>query len=247
MRRQLGMVALTIALILLPAASWAGINVEPGSRSAKVVLQGKKVTKPSHQSSRHAAPAAPPTRETEAEYKPQCHIDPVFHADKPRYICDFLPEPEDAQPARAQVTPGMVVEAVREIGLPSLDVRIQPGSSTLVNVDTIFYTDPEPFRRSTSLLGFSIDLQADAVSYTWRHGDGTSATTSKPGRPYPAMDVTHRYRQPAQRLQPRVDVTYRVRFRVDGGSWQTLAQTLVATGPTATLEVREAAPVLTKR
>jgi len=242
--RRLAIVLLGCWLVVSSAsASFASVEVNPKRFKPSIRIEVVKRTPASNGKQK----AAPPTRETEAEYKPQCHIDPVFHADKPRYICDFLPEPEDAQPARAQVTPGMVVEAVREIGLPSLDVRIQPGSSTLVNVDTIFYTDPEPFRRSTSLLGFSIDLQADAVSYTWRHGDGTSATTSKPGRPYPAMDVTHRYRRPAQRLQPRVDVTYRVRFRVDGGSWQTLAQTLVATGPTATLEVREAAPVLTKR
>lgn len=141
----------------------------------------------------------------------------------------------------------MVLEAVQEIGLPSLDVRIQPGTSTLVNVATIFYTDPERFNHTTSLLGFQIDLQADPVGYTWHHGDGTRAATTKPGRPYPAMDVTHEYRKPADVVRPRVDVTYRVRFRVDGGDWRTLGQTLVATGPAASLEVREAAPVLTRR
>jgi hypothetical protein len=59
------------------------------------------------------------------------------------------------------------------------------------------------------------------------------------------MDVTHRYRQPADDVHPRVDVTYRVRYRVDGGAWQTIGQTLQASGPAAELDVREAAPVLT--
>jgi hypothetical protein len=57
--------------------------------------------------------------------------------------------------------------------------------------------------------------------------------------------VTYRYRQPAEAVSPRVDVTYRVRYRVDGGSWNTIDQTLLASGPTAQLEVKEAVPVLT--
>ena len=40
-------------------------------------------------------------------------------------------------------------------------------------------------------------------------------------------------------------MTYRVRFRVDGGPWQTIGQTLLAPGPATTLDVDEAAPVLT--
>ena len=41
-------------------------------------------------------------------------------------------------------------------------------------------------------------------------------------------------------------MTYRVRYRVDGGAWNTIGQTLLASGPAAELEVKEAAPVLTK-
>ena len=141
---------------------------------------------------------------------------------------------------------GVVLQAVREIGLPSLDVQVQPGSSTLVNIDTIFYTEPEQFTRTVPLLGFAIELQADPVNYTWHYGDGTRATTTKPGKPFPAMDVTHRYRKPADTVRPRVDVTYEVRFRVDDGPWTDLGETLLATGAAVDLEVREAAPVLTR-
>ncbi len=144
-----------------------------------------------------------------------------------------------------EVTEGDIVRAVREIGLPNLRVQIQPGTSTLVNVPTIFYTRPQPFDRSVTLLGFDIDLVAEPVRYRWVHGDGTTSTTSKPGRPYPSTEVTYRYRHPADAVKPRVDVIYRVRYRVDGGAWQTINQTLLASGPTSALEVREAAPVLT--
>ncbi|MBC7630398.1 hypothetical protein [Aeromicrobium sp.] len=171
-------------------------------------------------------------------------VDPVI----PRYGCrdavpaDPKPEPDPDAP---ELTQGDILRAVRQIGLPRLQVRVQPGRQTLVNIETIFYTNPQEFRRSISLLGFDIDLLADPLTYRWDHGDGSSAATTRPGRPYPAMDVTHRYRNTANKVNPRVDVTYQVRFRVDGGPWQTLGQTLEATGPTTILEVKEAAPVLT--
>lgn len=167
------------------------------------------------------------------------------NAEIPTYGCRAV-APEDEDPDDPELTEGDVLRAVREIGLPSLQVQIQPGEETLVNVETIFYAEPEPFERSITLLGFDIDLVAEPVRYTWIHDDGTVATTSRPGKPYPAMDVTHRYREPADDVHPRVDVTYRVRYRVDGGAWRTIGQTLLASGPAAELDVREAAPVLTR-
>ncbi|MCW2839551.1 MAG: hypothetical protein JWR55_1034 [Aeromicrobium sp.] len=169
-------------------------------------------------------------------------MDPVVG----NYGCqpDQPPEPqEDDEP---ELTPGDVLRAVREIGLPSLQVQVQPGGETLVNVPTIFYASPQPFERSVTLLDFDVDLVAEPVSYQWVHGDGTTSTTGQPGRPYPAMDVTHQYLSPADDVQARVDVTYQVRYRVDGGPWQAIAQTLVAAGPAAVLDVKDAAPVLAK-
>ena len=130
--------------------------------------------------------------------------------------------------------------------MPPLKVRIQPGGRTLVNVDTIFYTDPTHLRRTVTLLGHSVRLDASPVRFTWVHGDGTQASTSRPGRPYPAKDVTHQYQQPGDDLRARVDTTYRVRYSVDGGGWATLGETLTAPGPTTALDVDEAAPVLTR-
>lgn len=139
-----------------------------------------------------------------------------------------------------------LVQAVREIGLPSLKINIQPGATTLVNLDTIFYARPQPFTKSVNLLDYAIDLTATPVSFTWRHGDGTSHTTQTAGAPYPSTAVTYRYQKPAKRLHPSVDVTYRVRYRIDGGAWQTLTQTLRASGPTSNLQVKEAGAVLAR-
>ena len=152
-------------------------------------------------------------------------------------------EPEDGE--ERELTEGDVLTAVREIGMPALAVRIEPGAATLVNVETNFYAEPADFERSIELLGFAVDIEATPSSFAWTHGDGTSSTTRSPGRRYPNLDVTHRYRAPAAAVRPRVDVTYEVRYRVDGGPWAPLSQTLTAQGPSTTLAVNEAAPVLT--
>jgi hypothetical protein len=162
----------------------------------------------------------------------------------PNYRCALQDFPDEAPP-NGDLSPGDILTAAREVGMPPLRLRIQPGGRTLVNVDTIFYTDPAHLRRTVTLLGHRVRLDAAPVRYTWVHGDGTRANTSKPGRPYPAKDVTHQYKQPDDNLRARVDTTYRVRYSVDGGGWADLAETLTAPGPATTLDVDEATPVLT--
>ena len=148
-------------------------------------------------------------------------------------------------PVEPDVDLGDIRRAIREIPMPALVLRIQPKNETLVNIDTIFFTDPRHLRRTVTLLGHRVRLDASPVRFTWVHGDGTTATTDKPGRPYPAKDVTHQYQQPGDDLRARVDTTYRGRYSVDGGGWATLGETLTAPGPTTALDVDEAAPVLT--
>lgn len=145
---------------------------------------------------------------------------------------------------KPKLTPDRVLEAVRRIGLPSLQIRVQPDNATLVNFDTIFYAEPETFERTVTLLGFSVDVRAEGSTYRWLFGDGEAMTTQAPGAPYPAKDITHKYGDAHVTVHPRVDVTYEVRYRVDGGAWQTLDQTLTAQGPATALRIKEATPVL---
>jgi hypothetical protein len=227
-----------LVLSLLPVQALAEVDVSPVPWSPKVHVhagahtQGKATRKAGD---KKASPRHPKDQEESCS----------GGLDTSSFRCpdDEFGAPTTRRPA--DPTEGAILQAVREIGLPSLQVRIQPGSSTLVNVRTIFYTRPQAFHRSVTLLGYDIDLVAQPIQYTWRHGDGTTSTTSRPGKPYPSMDVTYRYRKPAETVNPRVDVTYRVRYRVDGGNWTTIGQTLLASGPTTALEVKEAAPVLT--
>lgn len=237
-------VALLVGVVMacLPVVeASASVVAEPSKRRPAVYLDGSKVTRekkfvPFNQNQPIGSNEPPPP-----EFK-QCQVDPVVG----NYGCrtDEPAEPEEDAP---ELTPGDILRAVKEIGLPSLQVKIEPGEQTLVNVDTIFSADPQPFERSVTLLDFDVDLVAEPIRYDWVHGDGSTRSTDRPGKPYPAMDVTHRYTAPADDVQARVDVTYQVRYRVDGGPWQPLAQTLVAAGPATVLDVKDAAPVLTKQ
>jgi hypothetical protein len=149
-----------------------------------------------------------------------------------------------APPPLPQVTPGLVLTAFREIGLPALEARTQPEDKTLVNFETIFYTAPQPFTRTVTLLGRQVQVTATPSVFIWHYGDGTTATTATPGAPYPAKDVTHDYVDAHVTVHTSVDVTYSGRFRVDGGPWQTIPGTVTITGPTAPLRVSEATPLL---
>jgi hypothetical protein len=152
--------------------------------------------------------------------------------------------PPPAATPKPQVTPGLVLTELRRIGLPSLQARTQPRDKTLVNFATIFYAEPQTFTRTLTLLGQSVDVEATPTSFTWHYGDGSSATTSTPGAPYPAKDVTHSYTDAHTTVQPSVDVTYSARFRVGNGAWQTIPDTVTIDGPAGALRVSEATAVL---
>jgi hypothetical protein len=82
------------------------------------------------------------------------------------------------------------------------------------------------------------------VSYLWVFADGATLTTTTPGDPYPAKTVVHRYEDAHLTLHPHVETTYSARFRVGGGNWQDIEDTVTTVGPAATLRIAEAIPLL---
>jgi hypothetical protein len=149
--------------------------------------------------------------------------------------------PPGAEPV---VTDGLVLQAVRRLGLPRLTVHVQPEQATLVNLETIFYTDPPEWTRTVQLLGYSVDVEATVDSYSWTFGDGATMSTSGPGAPYPSKDIVHAYADAHVTVSPRVDVEYAIRYRVDDGEWRTVAETVPASGYPVSLEIREATALL---
>jgi hypothetical protein len=154
---------------------------------------------------------------------------------------------EEAGPVRQRrtLTWADVLSAVRRVGVPPASVEA-PGY-TLVNLDTTFYTHPVTIDRALDIIGFAVDVHLEPQAYAWHWGDGTTSRTDRPGRPYPATDVTHTYQHATdqgQALAVRVDVTYTASYRVDNGPWQTIPDTLTITGTETTLPVKQAAALL---
>ena len=241
---KLSVLVVALALVLASAsASSAGIDVTPGFRKPSVVIKAETVKGLEHAEGIYEV-ATPRGTTNRAPYvSSACRVEESI----PRFGCRQINPPVSADPDAdaPELTQGDILTAVREIGLPSLQILIQPGNKTLVNIQTILYTRPQPFQHTITLLDHTINLIANPTTYHWIHGDGTTNTTTQPGRPYPAKDITHSYRDTHNNLKPKVNVTYTVKYRIDAGPWQTINQPLHTTGPTTTLTVRQAAPVLT--
>ena len=90
----------------------------------------------------------------------------------------------------------------------------------------------------------SRDPDGDALSYHWTFGDGEAEATESAGNPYPDLEITHEYADAQVTMRPSVDVSYAAEFRVEGGSWQQIPQTVRIGGPPVSLRVVEATPVL---
>lgn len=148
-----------------------------------------------------------------------------------------VPRPED-------VGWDQVLSEVKDVAFPRLGVKVQPAGRTLVNLETVVYTDESKVSTATvTLLGFPVVVEATPMSYTWSFGDGVSVTTTTPGRPYPAKDITHKYMKKGG-VSLTLTTHYAARFNVAGTGWQYVDGLVPITGPATALQVREAVPVL---
>ena len=113
-----------------------------------------------------------------------------------------------------------------------------------MNFETNFFTRSEQtLDRTVRLLGQRVDLRIEAHSYTWHFDDGKSITTSKPGTPYPRLQITHSYLQTG-RYGPALDTTWVADYRVNGGSWRPVPGSVTIAGSPANLRAIEARPTL---
>ncbi len=151
--------------------------------------------------------------------------------------------PSEGAPPPA-VTDALIATAFQRIPLPPSTFSIQPpGGRTLVNFETNFFTEKESLYRTVRLLGQRVDLRIDVHSYTWHFDDGQSITTSKPGAPYPRLQITHNYLQTG-RYGPALDTTWVADYRVNGGAWRTVPGSVTIAGSPNNLRAIEARPTL---
>jgi hypothetical protein len=144
------------------------------------------------------------------------------------------------------ITPGKVFQEMQKLDWPEAELVIQPPDGrTLVNFETNFLTTTtEPTSQTVRLLGLDVEIEATPVSYLWHFGDGTSQEGSDPGAEYPDLRITHIYENAGVTMNPSVDVTYQGRYRVNGGDWVPIPDTLTVAGTPVDLQVLSATPHL---
>ena len=135
---------------------------------------------------------------------------------------------------------------MQKLAWPEAELVIQPPDGrTLVNLETNFLTTTtEPTTQSIQLLGHGVEIEATPVNYLWHFGDGASQEGSDPGAEYPDLRITHVYVKAGVTVSPSVDVTYQGRYRVDGGDWVPIPDTLTVAGTPVDLQVLSATPHL---
>ena len=143
------------------------------------------------------------------------------------------------------ITPARVLREFRRLSWPESPLSIEPpGARTAVNLPTYFFTDnTRSSRQTVQILGQSVEIEATPTSYVYRF-DGEAVTeTSSAGAPYPRGDVTHEYPY-AGSATPALDTVYAGRYRVNGGRWIDIPDTLTVAGTPTTLEIVEVRPTL---
>ena len=156
---------------------------------------------------------------------------------------DLVEEESCLAQQRQQVDiPAAAARAFQEMKIAPPEVSVQPPDGwTLVNVDTIAFTENQPRTMSTSLFGIPVEIRAVPHNYSWDFGDGSAPlVTSDPGAPYPAHTIAHTYeRQGAATIS--LTTTWHGQFRLAGEpTWHDVAGEGTTVSSSGSLEILEA-------
>jgi hypothetical protein len=138
--------------------------------------------------------------------------------------------------------PAAAARAFQEMQIAPSEVNVQPPDGwTLVNVDTIAFTDATPRTITTSLFGIPVEIRALPSNYSWDFGDGSvPLTTTDPGAPYPAHTIAHAYAKKGA-ATISLTTTWRGQFRLAGEpTWRDLAGEGTTASSSGSLEILEA-------
>ena len=143
------------------------------------------------------------------------------------------------------ITPGKVFKEMRKLDWPEAEMVIQPPDGrTLVNLETNFLTTTtEPTTQTVRCSGTGGD-RGDAGELPVALRRRREPERGGSGAEYPDLRITHVYEQAGVTVSPSVDVTYQGRYRVDGGDWVPIPDTLTVAGTPVDLQVLSATPHL---
>lgn len=114
------------------------------------------------------------------------------------------------------VTDEMVLDELKQrVQRPEVFIQ-PPNGQTLVNLDTIFYADDDPYHEIIPIGSVDVEVWATPNPFEWDFGDDQKRTTSTGGEPYPDQTITHKYAS-AGTFHPKVDVTWGgIRWQIVG-------------------------------
>jgi len=145
--------------------------------------------------------------------------------------------------ARQQVDiPAAAARMFREMQIEPSQITVQPPDGwTLVNADTIAYTDAAPRTVSTQLFGIPVEIRAVPTRYSWDFGDGSAPLhTADPGAPYPAHTIAHAYADTGS-ATISLTTTWRGQFRIAGDpTWRDVPGEATTSSSSDPVEIREA-------
>jgi hypothetical protein len=155
-------------------------------------------------------------------------------------------EPELVSEEECRPPLDLAAEATRAWGALQITppgIKVQPPDGwTLVNIDTITYTQGGAQEFDVVLLGTPVTIRAVPTEFSWDYGDGTPAlVTTDPGAPYPQHTISHAYAAPGS-ATVMLTTSWRGQFRVAGeATWTDVpgtAATQSSSGPIAVHEAR---------
>ncbi|WP_307784411.1 PKD domain-containing protein [Salinibacterium sp. SWN139] len=128
---------------------------------------------------------------------------------------------------------------------------MQPNQWMIVGLDTNFYATTSAHVVDGTLFGGTAQVRFTPIAYNWDYGDGSTATTSNPGKTWDKYRITefdptptsHVYEEPGN-YTITLAVTYAAEYRVAGSSWQNVVGTLTIIAPPLTATAGHATTVL---
>ena len=156
---------------------------------------------------------------------------------------DMVEEESCLAERRQQVDiPAAAARAFQEMQIAPSEINVQPPDGwTLVNIETIAFTDTTPRTMSTSLFGIPVEIRAVPSNYSWDFGDGSAPlVTTHPGAPYPAHTIAHAYaKQGVATIS--LTTTWHGQFRLAGEpTWHDVAGEGTTVSSSDSLEIVEA-------
>ncbi|WP_231601741.1 PKD domain-containing protein [Salinibacterium sp. NG253] len=128
---------------------------------------------------------------------------------------------------------------------------MQPNQWMIVGLDTNFYATTSAHVVDGILFGGTAQVRFTPIAYNWDYGDGSTSTTSNPGRTWAKYRITefdptptsYVYQEPGN-YTITLAVTYAAEYRVAGSSWQNVVGTLTIVAPPLTATAGHATTVL---